>query len=684
MLKSLPWKPFGLLLGLMFMAMSFAQDDSARTLRGELQLEDIVEYYALPSYTEAPELAALVEQGKLPPVEERLPREPRVLKQGQMVDGPGVHGGVWRDTFAVPVESWNWGAGQTQGWFGVNELVQEALVDLFPMWMMENPEPAPRLATSWEWSEDGHQLTMHLIEGARWSDGTPFTADDVLFTYENYILDPNVPSWSQASAWTYGGEVTRLEKIDDYTIRFHFGAPFPVAAFNRMGYLNFSIMPKHVFSHYHPAFNPEMEYTDLLTSAPPQDLPPVTLGAYVPVIYRPGEQLILVRNPYHYQVDEEGNQLPYHSEIWYAEASSGEQRTFNLQANRGDRDNVENPQIFGLMFEASQAPDSHFDLRFEDFRIGYRLEPNLSLTRGANTPRARALREMFRTFEFRRALSHAIDRDGLATAAFPGPLTQGWQGGYQSASPYFDEALKELHAELYTYDPEQSRTLLAELGFRDTDGDGILNWPEGAEVAGQNLIIEALVSEDATASVEAGQALIALFREVDIDLRLRPLTSGALNTQINSGEFDVLIFRIDSPTPDVQMGDFGPVTENDPQWHQAGPGGRELLPFEEQMAELFNEARFTADPVRRTEIFHEILDLHLANIYTLGLYEARAGLAVHKRLRNIPDDLPTFQYEWGMENMPWLAWTAPEEQIAPRFLEYIPTAEDYENRDWNQ
>jgi peptide/nickel transport system substrate-binding protein len=74
----------------------------------------------------------LVEAGELPPVAERLPKEPRVLKSAGMVDGMGVYGGVWRDTFAVPTVSWNWGvAGQTQGYFGINEMVQEPLVDLF-------------------------------------------------------------------------------------------------------------------------------------------------------------------------------------------------------------------------------------------------------------------------------------------------------------------------------------------------------------------------------------------------------------------------------------------------------------------------------------------------------------------------------------------------------------------------
>ncbi len=670
-----------LLLAGLLLQSGFAQE-AARSLRGSLQLDDIVGYEALPSYTEAPELAALVEQGLLPPVEERLPVEPRIIKRGQMVDGTGVHGGVWRDTFAVPTESWNWGAGQTQGWFGVNEMVQAWLVDLFPMWMMEEPEPAPMLAKSWEWSEDGTQLTMQLIEGARWSDGHPFTADDVLFTFNDYIMDPNVPSWAGPSAWTFDGVATTMDKLDDYTIRFNFGAAFPVASFYRMGYLQFSVMPKHVFSAYHPTYAPDSSYTDLLTSAAPQDLPIVTMGAFIPVLYQPGEQLVLVRNPYYWQVDEDGNQLPYFSEVIYAEATSGEQRTFNLIANTGDRDNVENPQIFGMVFEASEAADSHFNLKFEDFRIGYRLLMNFSEEFGANTPRERALRQMFRTFEFRQALSHALDRDGLATAAFPGPLTQAWYGGYPSGSPFYDAELVDIEAQ--RFDPALSREILAGLGFVDTDGDGILNWPAGTEVAGQNLIIEALMNEDAQAAIEMAQAVESLFRDVGIDLRLRVVPGPTFLSRVDVGNFDMVSQRVDQPTPDVHAGVYLPASLDEPDWHQAGPGERVLLPFEQRLEEIVTEVTFETDATRRTELLHEALKLHTDNIYTLGGYEARGGLAVHKRLRNVPDDLPTFMYEWGMEMMPWIAWAATDEQFAPRFLDRIPTEEAYQNRAWNR
>ena len=86
-------------------------------------------------------------------------------------------------------------AGASMGWFGIESYTARygSLVKTGPLYRVDQDiEPMPELAKSWEWSADGKELTMHLIEGAKWSDGVPFTADDVMFTWEGYILDPNV------------------------------------------------------------------------------------------------------------------------------------------------------------------------------------------------------------------------------------------------------------------------------------------------------------------------------------------------------------------------------------------------------------------------------------------------------------------------------------------------------------
>ena len=172
-------------------------------------------------------------------------------------------------------------------------------------------EPFPNLAKSWEWSEDGKELTMHLIEGAKWSDGEPFTSEDVIFTWEDYILDPNVNSWQKASNWEWDGQQATLEAVDDYTIKFTFPVEKPLEKFYYMDEQDFDVMPAHLLKPLHPKYNKDMDYKEFENALPPDAVPIVTMGPWVPVEYKTDELLIMRRNPYYWKVDEDGNQLPY-------------------------------------------------------------------------------------------------------------------------------------------------------------------------------------------------------------------------------------------------------------------------------------------------------------------------------------------------------------------------------------
>ena len=103
-------------------------------------------------------------------------------------------------------EGWNYSAGQTQGWGGIDIGMFECLTRTAPLFQVEatDIEPLPNLAKSWEWSEDGYKLTMHLIEGAKWSDGDPFDAEDVMFYWDDNVVDPNVSPLNGATPETFG------------------------------------------------------------------------------------------------------------------------------------------------------------------------------------------------------------------------------------------------------------------------------------------------------------------------------------------------------------------------------------------------------------------------------------------------------------------------------------------------
>jgi peptide/nickel transport system substrate-binding protein len=171
---------------------------------------------ALPSYSEPDWVKDLVAQGKLPPVKDRLPEKPIVLDTSS-VEGAGVYGGVLRHVTGSRPQGWNWMAGQIQGSGTLDELVNMCLVRTGPVWMLttDKVEPLPQLATSWSWSEDGKQLTMELLRGAKWSDGDPFDADDIMFMWDDNISDPNVPAWVRPSAFRRRHEAREARPLYD-------------------------------------------------------------------------------------------------------------------------------------------------------------------------------------------------------------------------------------------------------------------------------------------------------------------------------------------------------------------------------------------------------------------------------------------------------------------------------------
>jgi peptide/nickel transport system substrate-binding protein len=202
--------------------------------------DEIFTYRALDSYSEPEWVTAFVEAGMLPPVEERLPTEPLVYEAGNMPDGIGVYGDVMRHVIGGRPEGWNYTAGQSQGWGGIDIGMSECLTRTGPLFMVnpEDLEPLPNLARSWTWSEDGMSLTVSLIEGAKWSDGDPFDTEDIRFYFEDAVMDPEVTPLNGASPETFGAGTTMT--IDGpYQFTWNFTTPFPEQVLYAMAYGTF-------------------------------------------------------------------------------------------------------------------------------------------------------------------------------------------------------------------------------------------------------------------------------------------------------------------------------------------------------------------------------------------------------------------------------------------------------------
>ncbi|PIE33311.1 galactoside ABC transporter substrate-binding protein [candidate division KSB3 bacterium] len=634
-------------------------------------LDDMLTYKKLESYSQPAWMDKLVEDGTLPPVEERLPEEPFVYLASGMSSGPGEYGGMWRDFSAVPTEGWNLAAGQTQGWFGINYIYQESLTKSGPMFMRKDKaEPLPNLAKSWKWAEDGKVLIMDLIKGAKWSDGDPFDAEDVIFTWEDMILDPQVNSWTSRSTWQISGEDITLEAIDEYTLKWTFPKAYPIAYLFNMDFLDFSIAPAHWLKPKHPKYNTDMDYVSFENCMPPNDLPVPSMGPWIPVSYKTDEFMVMRRNPYYWKVDENGKQLPYLDEVTFEKGSSGIGRTMGTMAGSLDHTNLENPGVFVETLKRMQQPDAHFYVEWGPEMLSFPLELNLSANLGVTSDRDRELRKLFRDLRFRRAVSQAIDREGVGQSIIRGPFLRPFPGGIYPGSLYYDRA----SVVFYPYAPDTSKALLAELGFKDTDGDGVLNWTDGA-LKGENLIIQLNANEDQVAGMQVAEALVPMLGAIGIQVNYRPIKQTVLLEKINSGVWEMLVERGESQyaVPFTKYNEIAPLTDERPYWHRAGAEPRELLPFEEDLIRLTQDFSVEVDFEKRKAQMSEFNKIFTENIYRIDTVVGRYGLALAKRFQNVPTGTPPFFYQWTWGNVqPDQVWVKPEDQLQQTMPNTVP------------
>lgn len=639
----------------------------------KLPLDQILTYKALDSYTEPDWVSDLVADGVLPPVEERLPLEPRVILESGMSDGLGVYGGVWRDFSACPTEGYNRGAGQSAGWFGIEAAAFASLLKSGPIYRRSDAlEPLPYLAKSWEWSEDGFELTMNLIEGAKWSDGHPFTTEDVLFTWEDMIVDTNVQSPKGASAWVFDDEMTQLEVMDDYTFKFIFPVAFPVQAFFQMDEGDFHISPAHILKPLHPKYNSEMDYVDFEAAMPPDETP-VVLGEFVPVEYITDELMILRRNPYYWGVDEAGNQLPYLDEVVFEKGPSGVGRTLSTLAGSADHSNLENPSTFIETLKRAEEDDAHFYVEWGPETLGFSIKLNLSTSLGVKDERDTAVRELFRDVRFRKAVSFALDREGISQSILRGPFLRGWAGGLFPGSSYFDRNT----VAYFNNNPEAAAALLAELGFEDTDGDGTLNWPTERLASGENLVLALVTSEDAEETQTVGDAAVTLLGDLGVQINVRPLNSAARREMNEAGEWEMRVDR-DGQTfavPFTRCRELAPI-EKEFSFHREGAEPRQLLDFEQELIDIVTAFCAQPDTDVRRQLMAEYNQITTENVYFMGVFVGRYGLAAAKRFKNVPAGMPVFMYNWTWENvMPEQVWVDPAQQIDQLRPGVIPTYE---------
>jgi peptide/nickel transport system substrate-binding protein len=449
-------------------------------------------------YNEAPMLKEMVDKGELPPVEERLPENPLVIPVTESV---GKYGGTLHRGFLGPSDYNNY-----------VRMVYDGLVRFAP----DGGKVEPRLIESWESSDDFTNWTIHMRKGAKWSDGEPFTADDIMFWYEDVLLNtdltPSLPAWMKNK----DGSPAVVAKVDDYTVTWAYKAPNTTLMMELAnqdgGDKSYAVfLPAHYLKQFHAKYANADELNKMVTDAafktwgelfatrknPAENPDRPVMAAWQPATRVSDDILVLKRNPYFVGVDSDGNQLPYIDEIQFKFFQ--DTQALNLAAIAGDFDMQERHMIMGNypVLKENELAGKYRVITWPTFGGS-----DAAITFNQTYDKDPVVAELLQTKDFRVALSYAIDREQIKEAVFLG-LGEARQPVPAPWNPYYpgDE-----YAHMYTeFDQAKANQLLDGIGLTQRDSDGFrlnkdgkpfsieisvvpnfANWPDVAQMVAAN------------------------------------------------------------------------------------------------------------------------------------------------------------------------------------------------------
>jgi peptide/nickel transport system substrate-binding protein len=597
------------------------------------------------TFKEAPELAALVQQGKLPPVAERIGQDPLVLKPAHDL---GKYGGTLRKA-AI--------ANDIFGDFHRSVTGPGSLLYFDHRWS----KVVPNLAREYEQSADAKTITIRLRRGMKWSDGTLFTADDILFWYQDVYLNKQIFPGTSADLIIGGKDVT-VEKVDQFTVRFVSPEPNSLllerlaSPFSDLGGPAFrghtgrgGYAPKHYLSKFLPKYAGQEAVDKMATEAKytswvpfflqrldwrtNTDLPVLTPWKFSVPTTNPSSA-VLERNPYSVWVDTDGNQLPYIGKIECTVV--GNKENVVLQATSGQYDFQDHLLDVGKLPVLIDAQSrGGYAVQLDPEQAGLGIAVNLAYDADAE------IGEWLRNVDFRRALSLSVDRAQINEALFLGTGTP------SSPAPADDNKYfpgKEWRTKWATLDVAQANQLLDKIGLtnKDTEGyrlrkDGtgrlrltfmavprIADFPAMAEmvkqhwkVVGIDLVVDSIAAQLGTQRIGANQA---------------QMTGNSVGTE------DVFLF---TGTLTPQPAGFSAILGLPfSQWQTTGgKQGKEPFPVLKQAMELLEKGKL-ASAQERIEIGKEITRIHIDNVFTIGIIQgslASSAVRIAKtNLENVP------------------------------------------------
>jgi len=585
----------------------------------------------LPKMQETPGLADRVKSGALPPVDKRIPRQPRIIDRFAGGEGPGKHGGQLdtlisgsRDTRLMTVYTYT------------RLIVYD-----------ENFKLHPDILESFEAKED-REFTLKLRAGHKWSDGHPFTTADFRFFWEDIANNSELSPSGPSVELLVDGKPPKVEIIDELTIRYSWDGPNPhfIESQSRAAPL-WLFRPAHYLKTVHGKYTPEDEIlkvhkgsrwanafrrADAMYGNSNVDMP--TLNPWVLTTVPPAQRFVFVRNPYFHRIDRQGQQLPYIDNVVMTVAAAN---LIPAKAGLGEAD-LQSRYLKMRDYTFLQKSAKKSGVRVYLWEAGscsqLALYPNLNTS-------DEEWRKLMRDVRFRRALSLAIDRDDLNESVYLG-LAKPSNNTIMERSELFKP---EYATKWATYDPKQADKLLDEVGLGKRGPDGIRLLPGGRPAT----IVVELQSEE-TEDIDVLTVITEQWKRVGIKLLSKPQSLETFRLRAFSGEAIMTAYAgyvTAVPTVDTDPREFAPTMQGGLQWprwgmyvESKGKQGEPCdMPSACKLMDYLKEWETSTDATVRRKAWDEILTANADEVFSIGTVNGiRQPVVVGPKVHNVPKE----------------------------------------------
>jgi len=473
--------------------------------------------------------------------------------------------------------------------------------------------PEPDLAEKWEVNKDGTVWIFHLRD-AKWFDGKPVSADDVVFTYNQIYYNPNIPS-SAKDVLTVEGKPFKVEKVDDKTIKFTLPKPFAVF----LNAVSQPILPKHVLEK--SVKEGKFPSTWTVNTDPTQI---IGTGPYRLVKYVQGQYVIYERNPYYWEKDEKGQKLPYIVSIKSQIIKDPDVSLVKFLSGESDIYGVRATDLSKLLENAKKGDYTIYNLGATPSTLF------LFFNQNPKAPIEKYKLKWFQNTKFRQAISYAVDREGIKNIVYNGLATP----IYTAVTPADRRLYDENYYPKYPYNLQKAKEILLSIGFKEGK-DGYLYDNEGHKLS------FTLITNAGNKEREAiGNILKEDLRKIGIEVNFQGLDFNNLVSKLMSNyDFEAVIIGLTgSMDPYFSQN----VWLSSGHMHMWNPKQQKpATDWEAEVDRLFNLAAVELDQNKRDELYKKAFKIIGEQQPMIFIVAPQEMVVVRNKLKNV------FPTVWG-------------------------------------